>query len=103
MGYIADDSYVRVDFFKPSGKWYTTESVKWTGEWSKDEGGLIHDEFAKSLRDHFASNPDRLSDMIAICLKPYHELSHPILLPPGMWNKEAVIPDSLKLDWMEDD
>ena len=29
MGYSEDDSMVRVDFFKTSGRWYTTEAVKW--------------------------------------------------------------------------
>ena len=33
MGYSEDETMVRVDFFKPSGKWYTTEAVKWTGAW----------------------------------------------------------------------
>lgn len=84
MGYSEDDSMVRVDFFKPSGKWYTTEAVEWTGEY-KD--GLIHDEFAKSLRDHFikTGNPDRLSDMDAICLEPCHIHTHPIQIKAGEW------------------
>lgn len=80
MGYSDDDSIIRVDFFKPSGKWYTTEAVKWTGEYSS---GLIHEEFAKSLRDHFKDNRKRLSDMDAICLKPYHQHSHPIQIKNG--------------------
>jgi hypothetical protein len=82
MGYSADDEMVRVDFFKPSGKWYTTEAVEWTGDW-KGEGGMsIHEAFAKSLRDHLG---DRLSEMDAICLEPYHEFSHPIQIKNGGW------------------
>ncbi len=82
MGHYTDDSSsVRVDFFKPSGKWYTTEAVKWTGNWKKDEG-LIYDAFTKSLKDHLGT---RLSDMIAVCLEPYHELSFPLMLMPGQW------------------
>lgn len=84
---------VRVDFFKPSGKWYTTESVKWTGHY---EGGLLLREFAKSLYDHLIeretqpglqnenhripSSRLRLSGMIAVCLKPHHEHAHPQML-----------------------
>ena len=83
MNYSDDESSVRVDFWKPSGKWYTTEAVKWTGGY-KDV--LIHDAFAKSLRDHFADHPNRLSDMTATCLEPYHEFSHPIQLRNGSWN-----------------
>jgi len=32
MGFTEDETVVRVDFFKESGKWYVTEAVKWTGE-----------------------------------------------------------------------
>ena len=82
MGHYTDDSSsVRVDFFKPSGKWYTTEAVIWTGNWAKDEG-LIYDAFTKSLRDHLGT---RLSDMVAVCIEPYHELSFPLMLGPGTW------------------
>jgi len=84
MGYTEDDSYVRVDFFKSSGEWYTTEGVEWTGKYSK---GLIHDEFAKSLLDHF-NGSDRLCEMDAICLEPYHINSHPIQLKNGEWLHE---------------
>lgn len=85
MGYSENDSMVRVDFFKPSGKWYETEAVKWTGEWKSST--LIHDAFAQSLRDHFKDRPNRLSEMDAICLEPYHENSHPIQIKAGGWNK----------------
>ena len=86
MGYTEDESMVRVDFFKNSGKWYTTEAVKWTGEWIR-EGQLIHAAFAKSLQDHFGTTL-RLSEMDAICLHPYHELAHPICLRCGSWNNK---------------
>ena len=82
MGYSEDPSMVRVDFFEASGKWYTTEAVKWTEQY---DNGLIFDEFAKSLRDHFKDNPKRLSDMDAICLHPYHIHARPIILKKGAW------------------
>lgn len=82
MGYSEDEMMIRVDFFKPSGKWYETEAVKWTGEFKK---GLIHEEFAKSLRDHFLDTPNRLSEMDAVCLRPYHACVHPIQLKQGSW------------------
>lgn len=84
--YSDDPAMVRVDFFKSSGKWYETEAVKWTAGWSKDSC-LIHDGFKQSLRDHFKDNPDRLSDMDAVCLEPYHERSHPICVRNGGWVK----------------
>ena len=80
MGYSDDSSMVRVDFFKPTGKWYCTEAVKWTGEYSGKF--LIHDQFAKSLRKHLGQ---RLSDMDAVCLHPYHEHAHPIQIKSGGW------------------
>jgi hypothetical protein len=79
MHYSIHPDHVRVDFFKPSGKWYTTEEVPWTGDYAE---GLIHEEFAKSLRDHLGS---RLSDMDAVCLDPYHIHSHPIQIKKGRW------------------
>ena len=83
MGYSDDSLMVRVDFFKDSGKWYTTEAVKWTGKYKSPS--LIHEEFAKSLVDHFKETPNRLKDMQAICLEPYHENAHPISLTN--WSK----------------
>lgn len=65
---------VRVDFFKESGKWYTTEAVMWTGKYSS---GQIHDEFRKSLKEHLAG---RMYDMTAVCLIPYHVNAHPLMV-----------------------
>lgn len=84
MNYSDDPFMVRVDFFKPSGKWYTTEAVKWL---SYDNISIIK-AFAKSLKNHLKkpeglqpSNGElRLSGMIAICLNPYHEYSTPAML-----------------------
>jgi hypothetical protein len=83
MSHYSDNpNSVRVDFFKPSGKWYTTEAVKWTGMW-RGEDQLIHDAFKQSLRDHFLDDgkpTNRLNGMTAVCLDPYHELSHPLMI-----------------------
>lgn len=86
MGYSDDPAMVRVDFFQPSGKWYTTEAVKWTGGWQSCHGDIFS-QFAQSLRDHFKNSPGRLSDMDAVCLKPYHEHEHPIQLKAGRWRE----------------
>jgi hypothetical protein len=93
MGYSNDPSMVRVDFFREGGKWYTTEAVKWTGSYfacppsgtSEIKCECIHDAFIHSLRDHFADHPNRLCEMSAVCLKPYHEHSHPLMLKNGGW------------------
>lgn len=79
--YSDDASSIRVDFFKPSGKWYTTEAVKWTGGY-KD--CCIHQAFRESLISHFGGTlSQRLSGMTAVCLEPYHEHTHPITMVVG--------------------
>lgn len=71
--YSENESSVRVDFFKPSGKWYGTKAVQWTGGY-KD--CCIHEAFEKSLKD-----ADFFFDWLdAVCLEPYHEHSHPLMI-----------------------
>ena len=86
--YSNDPAMVRVDFWKLSGKWYTTEAVKWTGEYRADAN--IHDEFAKSLADHFQGS-GRLNEMRATCLEPYHEHAHPISIAVSAAIERAAI------------
>lgn len=88
MGYSENESSIRVDFFKESGKWYTVEAVQWTGEWKADKG-LIHNEFAKSLRDHFSDCPNRFGNMDAVCFAPYYEFKTPVMIRNGGWNRHA--------------
>ena len=71
MGYTTDDSIVRVDFFKPDGKWYTTEAIQWIGYRYID----ILDAFENSLKESIGN---KFSGMTAVCLNPYHEHSHPV-------------------------
>jgi hypothetical protein len=85
MGYTEDSQMVRVDFFKPSGKWYCTEAIKWDRYRSTviAESPLviakdyehIQDTFARCLREQLKG---RLRGMTAICLKPYHEFAFPL-------------------------
>jgi len=75
-GYSADDSMVRVDFFKESGKWYMTEAVKFI-DYARDD---IQAAFRDSLREHFKDNPSRLKGMTAVCLEPYHKWAHPLMI-----------------------
>jgi 3-hydroxy-3-methylglutaryl CoA synthase len=86
MGYSINPADVRVDFFKPLGKWYTTEQVRWTGEYYAKKQ-LLRESFAQSLRDHFKDTPNKFSDLDAVCLHPYHEYAHPIQIKQGGWNK----------------
>jgi hypothetical protein len=68
--------HCRVDFFKPSGKWYTTEAVDFDDFYHEP---LIHDAFHKALKKHF-NGMSRLAGMTAVCLEPYHEHEHPLMV-----------------------
>ena len=84
MGYSNNPEDVRVDFFKPSGKWYCTEKVRWTAPFYATRFDAL-ESFARSLQDHFKDQPDRLSDMTAVCLNPYRELAYPLMIKDGGW------------------
>jgi len=75
--YSDNPGMVRVDYWKPSGKWYMTEAVQWTGRYNGKDA-LIHEAFADSLAAHFKGRV--LDDFRATCLEPYHEHAHPISL-----------------------
>lgn len=83
MGYHIDDSNVRVDIFKESGKWYTTIQLKWIGY-----NGLLHDEFEESLKKQLGDSR-AYNRMQAICLHPYNANTHPvsILIDHDKWSK----------------
>lgn len=76
---------VRVDFFKESGKWYTTEEMEMIGGFDKTTS--IHEAFIKSLGMTF---PENYHEFIAVCLEPYHENSHPLMVM-NWYNKYLAI------------
>ena len=98
VGYTTDPAMVEVNFFKPSGKWYTTEAVKFL-HWEKLKfaegvgtyGMTVHDAFEEALKNHLWSEEDqryRLDDMWAVCLEPYHEGAFPLMFD---LSKEVVM------------
>jgi hypothetical protein len=72
--YSDEPSNCRVDFFKESGKWYSTETIQFAEEHYPKEV-CIYKAFRCALH---AALEDRYNDMQAVCLDPYHELSHPL-------------------------
>ncbi len=83
--YSDDPESVRVDFFKLSGKWYTTESVKM--EIYSSVIAPVRDALIEALVKHL-KKPDgsiRFAGMWAVCLNPYHEHAHPqmVKVPSG--------------------
>lgn len=92
MGYSDDEAMVRVDFFKPSGKWYTTEAIKFF-PWAQAEGSP-YDAFEKSLEQHLRRGDGgglRLEGMIAVCLEPYHEHAFPLMAVVGARGPHHVV------------
>lgn len=77
---------VRVDIFKPTGKWLETIEVYW----AHYDNMSIHDAFARSLRMCING---KYSGCTAVCLKPHHEHSHPVMLK----NWDEYVPSPLKL------
>ena len=79
--YSENPQSVRVDFFRPTGKWYTTKVIifdRWYGTNESDEiEETIHDTFKRCLREQLGG---RLNGMIAVCLEPYHEHAHPLMV-----------------------
>lgn len=82
MGYTDDETQVRVDFFKPSGKWYCTEAIRWdrynvrsvvNGESTYESP---EDTFKRCLQEQLK---DRLSEMVAVCLEPYSDMGYPLM------------------------
>ena len=79
MGYSNDDRMVRVDFFRQSGKWHTSSEMLWDRYLTREDNRieLMYDTFRRCLNQAF---PHHYREMIAVCLKPYHEHAHPLML-----------------------
>lgn len=78
MNYSDNCSSVRVDFFRDTGKWYTTEAIRWKSY----SGKLVQDAFLEALRDHLTDENGliRLAGAWAVCLDPYHEHAFPLMM-----------------------
>ena len=79
MGYSPDESMVRVDIWKDSGKWYDSIQLKWDRYSTKidDDVELIHETFRRCLKEQY---PNCYIGMRATCLEPYHVNSFPLMI-----------------------
>lgn len=72
---------VRVEFYKASGKWYTTEAVDMTAFYREPYPEVA---LAKALAIHLpvraADGHRRLHEMWAVCFDPYHEKAYPLMI-----------------------
>lgn len=71
--YSENPAHCRVDIFKPSGKWYMTITLDLTGLYE-------HNDIHEAIK--MAGGPKLELDLgwTAVCLDPYHQHSHPIML-----------------------
>lgn len=92
MHYSEKPGMVRVDFFKESGKWYTTEAMDMNDWYNKGypptperATELPHTAVAvrRCLLAHLTPNagsePIRYSGMRYVVLEPYHVNAHPVM------------------------
>lgn len=75
MGYDVNDNMVRVDRFKPRGKWYDTLAVDMAPHYRNPD---LHDAVRLAIQDKY---PDmKIGSWTFVCLEPYHQNSHPVML-----------------------
>lgn len=74
MGYDNRNHMVRVDFFKPSGKWYDTEAVDMHSAYNQKN---IHTAVLSCIETHLMG---RYRGFTAVVLEPYSEIAHPLML-----------------------
>lgn len=77
MGWHESDSRVRMSTFKASGKWKDCSSVEMRKYWYAKDCD-VHKAVAFAYFDYRERN--ELWDDYLVCLEPYHEHAHPILL-----------------------
>lgn len=64
---------VRVDYFRPSGKWYMTES--------HDMSGQYHTTDIRQAVEQMLRNAGRwLPHFTIVVLEPYHQYAHPVMI-----------------------
>lgn len=75
--YSDNPGMVRVDFFKPRGKWYMTEAHDMSEEWYT---GTPADALAKVLSASRPESPDFWRHFTVVCLEPYHRFEYPVMI-----------------------
>lgn len=73
MGYHIYDYMVRVDQFKPNGKWYQTLSINMNNLYDHH---CVHEALKIALQND-GRDVERWT---YVCLEPYHKHSHPVML-----------------------
>lgn len=87
-GFRTDPRIVRLDFFKPRGKWKYTEELDMRELWmfgptciDAVKAAINRNERLKRMHREF----------VAVVLEPYHHQGYPVMLPhtdPNAWSEE---------------
>lgn len=88
MNYSENPGMVRIDRFKDTGKWYDTYAINMSGYWHviiDNKWNRIHNALKSAIADDERFGPYWVDKWLAqggfiVCLEPYHEHSHPIIL-----------------------
>lgn len=76
--YSVNPGMVRVDFFKPGGKWYMTEAWNMTGFWDE----ITPVDAVEKMLERDERGAALLKQFIVVVLQPYHRLEYPVCLVP---------------------
>lgn len=82
MNFSENPSSVRIDFFKPSGKWYMTEALDMRDFWTAGPGNAMPSDAVYNALARTERGQRLLEQFVIVCLEPYHEHGYPVLLRP---------------------
>lgn len=77
--YSNNPGMVRVEFFKPNGKWYMTEAHDMSEFW--DYGIIPHDAVKAALEKAGRWLPH----FTIVVLEPYHKSAYPVMFVADPW------------------
>lgn len=82
MHFSENPGSVRVEFFKPSGKWYMTEALDMRDFWKSGPGNLSPSDAVRSALLRTERGARLLEQFIVVVFEPYHEQAYPVCLVP---------------------
>lgn len=86
--YSSNSSHVRVEFFKPGGKWYMTEEWDMNGYYLSSSDHLTAPEAVHKMLSDSERGRKLLGQFIIVVLDPYHQFAVPVCLVPGKHGNE---------------
>lgn len=84
--YSNNPGHVRVEFFKPGGKWYMTEEWDMSAFYNYKHTPI--DAVEAMIKDAGTRGNQLLRQFIVVVPDPYHVRAYPVCLVPGMQGHE---------------